>query len=104
MNRGVATQSAIIFKDAASYIRKYGWQVSGMSRHGLPRCSMGALASAHRAKQWDPAVARLMYGSLYDELDGLTLTEFNHLHKNGEAVAQLFEAVAEKLSHNLVTA
>ena len=88
------SQAAAIFKHAAAYIRAYGWQVTGMSRHGLPRCSMGALASAHRDKMWDKELAELMYSQLYEELDGLTLTEFNYRYNDGEKVAQLFDKVA----------
>lgn len=95
-------QAARILIDAATYIRTYGWQVSGMSQHGLPRCSMGALASANRDKVWDKSLAALMYETLYDELDGLSLTEFNHLHQNGETVIQLFEAVAARLAHRKI--
>lgn len=91
-------QAAQIFRNAAAYIRTYGWQVSGMSEHGLPRCSMGALESASNQKRWDPAMAKLMYSTLYDELNGQTLTEFNHRRRNGEAVAQLFDRVASRLS------
>lgn len=90
-------QAATLFEKAAIYIRTYGWQVTGMSTYGLPRCSMGALASAHDAKRWNKNLSKLMYTKLYKELDGLTLTDFNYKHKNGEKVAQLFEMVANKL-------
>ena len=93
-------QAVSIFRRAASYIRTYGWQVTGMSRHGLPRCSMGALASAHDEAIWDHGLAELMYEKLYDELDSLSLTEFNYKYKNGEKVAKLFERVARNLTHN----
>jgi hypothetical protein len=89
--------AANIFQDAAIYIRTYGWQVSGMSEHGKPRCSMGALASAYPVDHWDVELAELMYKTLYEELGGIGLTEFNYHHKDGEKVAQLFERVAAKL-------
>lgn len=92
------SQAAIIFENAASYIRTYGWQVKGMGEHGKPRCSMGALASSYRTKRWNSKISELMYRKLYEELDGLTLTKFNFKHRNGEKVAQLFEQVSSKLS------
>jgi hypothetical protein len=92
-----ALRAAKVFREAAMYIRQYGWQRSGMSQHGKPRCSMGALASAHPAKLWDTHLSQLMYEELYDVLDGLSLTEFNYKYNDGEKVAQLFEDVATKL-------
>lgn len=92
-------QAAKIFQDAARYIRTYGWQVSGMGEHGKPRCSMGALASVGPRGRWNPELAHLMYKVLYDELGGMGLTQFNHLHQNGESVARLFEDVAARLVH-----
>jgi hypothetical protein len=92
------TRASAIFRRAANYIRNYGWQVSGMSENGLPRCSMGALASAYRASVWDSELSELMYRSLYEELDGLTLTEFNYKYNDGEMVARLFDQVATRLS------
>ena len=98
MNESVARElAADIFRKAATYIRTYGWQVSGMSEHGKPRCSMGALASVGPVGEWDEGLAELMYRELYDELGGIGLTEFNHRYKNGEMVAQLFERVAARL-------
>lgn len=94
----IALQAADIFKKAADYIRYYGWQVTGMGYYGGPRCSMGALASAHPDEVWDGDLSDLMYQMLYGELDGIGLTEFNYKHKDGERVAQLFEQVATKLS------
>jgi hypothetical protein len=88
--------AAHIFYQAAAYIRTYGWQVEGMSTDGAPRCSMGALASAYKEERWDPELAKMMYKVLYEELDGISLTEFNHKYKDGEKVAQLYERVAEK--------
>lgn len=99
MDEALAFQASGIFGKAASYIRNYGWQVSGMGQHGKPRCSMGALASAHSDKIWDKNLSSLMYRELYKELDGLSLTEFNWKHNNGEKVAQLFEQVATKLRY-----
>lgn len=93
--------AAILFR-AAEYIREYGWQVEGMASHGLPRCSMGALASAQPATKWDPRIAKLMYDTLYDELDGISLTTFNHLHQDGEKVIELFETVARRLQSRVL--
>lgn len=92
-----ALQGAEIFLKAASYIRTYGWQVSGMGVHGAPRCSMGALESACPQEKWDNDMATLMYAELYDELDGVNLTQFNEITQDGEQVAQLFERVAKRL-------
>ena len=89
--------AAEIFQRAASYIRTYGWQVSGMSEDGKPRCSMGALESASPTVKWDEQLSSLMYNTLYHELGGETLTEFNHRVQNGESVAKLFEHVAHVL-------
>ena len=98
MNQDKTTvKAAAIFQQAAAYIRRYGWQVSGMSRHGMPRCSMGDLASANQQKKWDKQLAKLMYEKLYEELNGLRLTEFNYKHKDGEKVAELFDRVATRL-------
>jgi hypothetical protein len=90
-------QAAGIFRNAALYIRTYGWQRSGMGEHGKPRCSMGALASAHQEKIWEPGLAVLMYDALSIELNGIGLTQFNKLVPNGNDVAQLFERVAHFL-------
>jgi hypothetical protein len=68
-----------------------------MSEDGKPRCSMGALASAYPRHKWSERLSRLMYAELYKELDGISLTEFNHQHQSGEKVAQLYERVAAKL-------
>lgn len=98
MKRGDLTlQAATIFTRAAAYIRKYGWQITGMSEHGKPRCSMGALASAHPAKVWNKDLAVLMYQKLHEELHGIGLTEFNYTYRSGEKVAQLFERIAANL-------
>jgi hypothetical protein len=90
-------QAVTIFKKAALYIRTYGWQVTGMGTYGLPRCSMGALASAHETKKWNINLSKLMYRKLYEELNGLTLTEFNYKHSNGDSVAVLYECVASQM-------
>jgi hypothetical protein len=90
-------QAASIFRRAAAYIRRYGWQERGMSRHGQPRCSMGALESAQPGK-WDPGVSELMYSTLTEELRGLSLTQFNHRKRSGEAVARLYERAATSLT------
>lgn len=90
-------QGATIFRKAAAYIRRYGWQEKGMGLYGQPRCSMGALASAQSGR-WDPRLASLMYDTLKTELRGISLTQFNHRTQSGEAVAKLFERVADTLS------
>lgn len=99
MERDVALQTADIFEKAASYIRKHGWQVTGMGVHGGPRCSMGALASAHPQRIWNRHLSQYMYAKLSEELDGIGLTEFNYKHRDGEKVAELFENLATKLRH-----
>lgn len=91
----LATQ---IFRDAAKYIRTYGWQRKGMSEHGKPRCSMGALQSAYPMERWDQDMAVLMFATLYDELGGITLTQFNEKVKDGEEVAALYDHVADVLA------
>jgi len=96
----VEEQAATIFFKAAHYIREHGWQKSGMSVHGKPRCSMGALASAYPVQKWDYDLSNLMYKALYDELAGMSLTQFNYKFESGEKVAQLYERVAKKLSHH----
>lgn len=97
MNR----EAANIFRQAAVYIRRYGWQKEGMGQDGLPRCSMGAIESAGPPRtEWDPQMSKLMYDSLYEQLEGLSLTRFNSKHQNGEAVAQLYEKVAARLEGN----
>lgn len=87
----------MIFLRAADYIRRYGWQRSGMGLYGQPRCSMGALASAHREPKWDTRLSALMYRELKEELDGISLTQFNYRHE-GKEVAHLFERIAARLS------
>lgn len=94
----VRTQAAATFRKAAAYIRRHGWQEKGMSLHGQPRCSMGALASAHPEPAWDSQMAGLMYDTLKEELRGLSLTQFNHRVRSGEPVARLYERVAAKLA------
>lgn len=91
-------QAAVIFRRAAAYIRRYGWQEKGMGLHGQPRCSMGALASAHHTSKWNDHLSALMYSALKTELHGLSLTQFNHRTGSGEAVARLFERTAAHLS------
>lgn len=98
----IQNQAANIFLVAAQYIRDYGWQIEGMSCDGKPRCSMGALASAYTEPKWDSQLSELMYKSLYEELNGISLTQFNHKHKNGEKVAKLYECVASKLHSKLL--
>ena len=93
-------QGAQIFRDAAAYIRKHGWQRKGMGEHGEPRCSMGALQSAHPMERWDQEMAVLMFATLYDELGGLTLTQFNEKVKDGNEVADLYDQVAACLENN----
>ncbi|HUB94213.1 MAG TPA: hypothetical protein VMB52_06955 [Verrucomicrobiae bacterium] len=91
-------KAATIFRKAAAYIRKYGWQVEGMSEDGKPRSSMGALASAYPKKTWEKDLSSLMYDSLNSELQGISLTEFDHKVPNGTAVAKLFERTAVHLA------
>lgn len=91
------THAVIIFRQAARYIRQYGWQEKGMGLHGQPRCSMGALASAQPGT-WDPHLAKLMYFALKKELKGLSLTQFNYRSHGGEAVARLYERAAASLA------
>jgi hypothetical protein len=93
----VNQQASGIFQEAAAYIRKFGWQKEGMGAHGLPRCSMGALDSAYPKVEWNKTLAGLMYESLYKELNGLSLTQFNSKFQSGEKVARLYEQVALKL-------
>ncbi len=95
------TQAARIFLRAAEYIRNYGWQKEGMGEHGQPRCSVGALASSHKYQRWDKSLASSMYGSLCEELNGMSLTQYNTKFNNGEMVACLYERVAEKLRHQI---
>jgi hypothetical protein len=95
--RELKQRAAQIFLNAAEYIHKYGWQVSGMSKNGKPRCSMGALESAHSKPRWDKELATLMHDTLYKELNGIPLTQFNYKYKNGEKVAQLYEQTAANL-------
>jgi hypothetical protein len=96
--RELENKAAQIFLKAAEYIRKYGWQVSGMSENGKERCSMGALASANPEKKWDKNLSELMYKTLYKELNGLSLTQFNYKYRDGEKVSQLYERTATSIS------
>jgi hypothetical protein len=91
-------KAATIFRKAAAYIRKYGWQKEGMSEDGKPRCSMGALASAYPKDTWEKDLSSLMYESLNSELHGISLTEYNHKVRNGRAVAKLFERTASTIT------
>lgn len=95
--RELKKQAAEIFISAAGYIRNYGWQVSGMSKHGKPRCSMGALQSSYKKSRWEDELSALMYNTLYKELNGLSLTQFNYKHQSGEKVARLYEQAALSL-------
>lgn len=100
-NQQIKAEAARIFQRAAAYIRKYGWQEEGMGAEGQPRCSMGALASAHSKQEWNSQLSKTMYETLYSELAGLSLTQYNHKFRNGEKVARLYEQVAERLTHDL---
>lgn len=60
---------------------------------------MGALASAHQEIAWNEDLAYIMYDSLYEELNGISLTTFNARSNSGEKVAHLYEKVASRLSH-----
>ena len=95
--------AARIFLDAAQYIRQLGWRVEGMAHDGEPRCSMGALASAYPEEYWNETMSQLMYSYLYEELDGISLTQFNHKYEDGEKVAQLYERVAAKITSKMLT-
>lgn len=95
----MTVKASAIFLKAAVYIRQYGWQEEGMSCHGQPRCSMGALASAYPVRKWDKNLAALIYEALYKELNGISLTQFNHKVKDGDKVARLFEKVAANLQN-----
>lgn len=95
--RDINAQAAAIFAKAAQYIRTYGWQETGMSSHGKPRCSMGALESAYPKKKWNDRLAKLMYDALYKELKGISLTEFNRATSSGLEVASLFENTAQSI-------
>lgn len=70
-----------------------------MGEPGRPRCSMGALDSAHPQIEWDKNLADIMYTTLYEELDGKSLTQYNHEAGRGEAVAQLYDRVARRLEN-----
>jgi hypothetical protein len=95
----VEAQAASIFFNAAAYIRENGWQKEGMGEEGAPRCSMGALETAGPSRaEWDENLSKLMYDSLYEELNGISLTSFNSKYQSGEKVAQLYESVASKLA------
>ena len=96
--RSTRDRAAHIFLNAASYIRNYGWQVEGMSEYGKPRCSMGALESAYPKEVWESNLASLMYKTLYKQLNGISLTEFNHRVSSGLEVAKLFERTAMTLA------
>jgi hypothetical protein len=98
MSEGQITAKAtVIFLSAAGYIRRYGWQREGMGEEGQARCSMGALASAYPKISWEKSLARLMYETLYRELNGLSLTQFNSKYQDGEKVAKLYERAAARL-------
>lgn len=86
-----------VFLEAANYIEEYGWQRSGMSEHGKPRCSMGVLSSVWPKTISNIELGKLMYDSLYKELGGMSLTEFNEQAISGEDVALLFLRVANGL-------
>ena len=93
----ITIQAAKIFFSAADYIRQYGWRTSGMSTHGKPRCSMGALASAYPKSTWDIGLATTMHEALKGQLEGMTLTQFNYKFNDGNTVAQLYERTAAVL-------
>lgn len=93
-------KAADIFLNAAQYIKKYGWQVSGMGEYAQPRCSMGALASAYPKKRWEPELAKLMYSQLYEQLNGISLTEFNYKYQDPSKVIALFTKTAKSLMND----
>ena len=86
-----------IFLKAVGYVRTYGWQVVGMAEHGQPRCSMGALASAHPEPVWNKALSSAMYETLYETLGALSFSEFNRKVKNNQDVIDLFEKMAKSV-------
>ncbi len=86
-----------IFLKAVGYVRTYGWQVVGMAEHGQPRCSMGALASAHPEPVWNKALSSAMYETLYETLGELSFSEFNRKVKNNQDVIDLFEKMAKSV-------
>lgn len=92
-------EAARMFKQAAKYIRLFGWQEKGMGVYGEPRCSMGALNSV-RAGKWDTVISNIMFKQLNFELKGTSLTQYNHKVQNGESVARLFEKVASRILIN----
>ncbi len=93
----IEVQAAKLFLKAAAYIRKYGWQEEGMGEEGFPRCSMGALASACPDEEWGKDLSGLVYNALYEELNGLSLTQYNHKFQDGERVVQLYKRAAERV-------
>jgi hypothetical protein len=99
----VELEAANIFRKAAAYIRRYGWQQEGMGEHGAPRCSMGALDSAYPQIEWDKELASLMYTVLYDELGGISLTQFKSKYRSGEKVAHLFDRTAVRLQRGFAS-
>jgi hypothetical protein len=58
---------------------------------------MGALASARVEQRWDPELSALMYEALGLELDGCSLTEFNHRAESSQDVVELFQRTASGL-------
>jgi hypothetical protein len=90
-------KAAYIFLRAAQYVKTYGWQVSGMGKYGKPRCSMGALASAYPKKVWESELSSLMYQQLYNQLNGIGLTEFNYKYQDPGKVVELFTKTAKTL-------
>lgn len=94
----VRRKASHIFLAAAQYIESIGWQEKGMGVHGGPRCSMGALASAHLDAIWDPQLSAIMYAALVRELQGISLTEFNRRARNGTDVARLLRSAARSIS------
>lgn len=99
MSTSVYKEAASIFVKAAQYIQTYGWQETGMSEHGKPRCSMGALTSAQPTPTLDDQLSTIMYEALYSELGGISLTEFNHQANSGLDVIELFTKTANRLNN-----
>jgi hypothetical protein len=94
-------RAAIIFLDAASYIRQYGWQKEGMGDDSKPKYSEGALASSYSVQKWDYELSNLMFSELYKRLNNMTISNLNTYYNDRELVALLYEQVADSLAEKL---
>ena len=79
---------AIIFRSAAQYIKKHGWDHN----------SMNILLAATPGQKWPQPTAVLMFSELESALGGRTLTQFDSQVQDKDEVIVLFEAVADQLS------